>query len=87
MDKLNKEYIETLQRDENPAKNFWDLEERIFQDKKSVGVVVDMRRSKMIENIVSLLADEAITIDDLDGFSEELKDDVKAWAKAWRIPI
>ncbi len=87
MDKLNKEYIEILQRDENPAKNFWDLEERIFQDKKSVGVVVDMRRSKMIENIVSLLADEAITIDDLDGFSEELKDDVKALAKAWRIPI
>lgn len=63
------------------------MEERIFQDKKSVGVVVDMRRSKMIENIVSLLADEAITIDDLDGFSEELKDDVKAWAKVWRIPI
>ena len=34
MQKLNKEYIEILQRDENPAKNFWDLENRIFHDKK-----------------------------------------------------
>lgn len=34
MQKLNQEYIEILQRDENPAKNFWDLENRIFHDKK-----------------------------------------------------
>lgn len=34
MQKLNKEYIEILQRDENPAKNFWVLENRIFHDKK-----------------------------------------------------
>lgn len=30
MAKLNKEYIELLQRDNNPARNFWDMEERIF---------------------------------------------------------
>ena len=45
MKKLNEEYIELLQRDENPAKNFWDLEKRIWNDKKSVGVAIDMRRS------------------------------------------
>ncbi|WP_296880503.1 multidrug transporter [Thomasclavelia sp.] len=74
MDKLNKEYIKILQRDKSPATNFWDLEKRMFKDKKSVGVVVDMRRSRMIENIISLIHDNAITIDDLEEFSDELKE-------------
>lgn len=77
MQKLNKEYIEILQRDENPAKNFWDLENRIFHDKKSVGVVIDMRRSMMFNNILSLLNEEIIQLDDLNDFSEEFQNDIK----------
>ena len=34
MKKLNEEYIKILQRDENPAKNFWNLEKRIWNDEK-----------------------------------------------------
>ena len=77
MQKLNKEYIEILQRDENPAKNFWDLENRIFHDKKSVGVVIDMRRSMMFNNILSLLNEEIIQLDDLNDFSEEFQNGTK----------
>jgi hypothetical protein len=69
MQKLNKEYIEILQRDENPAKN--------FHDKKSVGVVIDMRRSMMFNNILSLLNEEIIQLDDLNDFSEEFQNDIK----------
>ena len=39
-------------------KNFWDLERRIYKDKRSVGVAIDMRRSKMHENIWALLKDD-----------------------------
>ena len=53
MDKLNKEYIQILNKDGNPSSIFWELEKRINKDKQHIGVVIDMRRSKMIENIAS----------------------------------
>ena len=83
MKKLNEEYIELLQRDENPAKNFWDLEKRIWNDKKSVGVAIDMRRSKMHENIWALLKDDIITFDDLNDFSEDFKSEIKYMIDRW----
>ena len=84
MKKLNEEYIEILKRDENPAKNFWDLEIRIFHDKKSVGVAIDMRRSMMFNNILSLIDGEIIQVDDLEDFSEEFQEDIKQVVKMWR---
>ena len=76
MKKLNKEYIEILSRDGSAAQNFWDLENRVFKDKRSVGVVIDMRRSKMLINILDLLEDHVINLEDLDEFSEELREAV-----------
>lgn len=76
MKKLNKEYIEILSRDGSAAQNFWDLENRVFKDKRSVGVVIDMRRSKMLINILDLLEDHVINLEDLDEFSEELRKEV-----------
>ena len=76
MKKLNKEYIEILSRAGSAAQNFWDLENRVFKDKRSVGVVIDMRRSKMLINILDLLEDHVINLEDLDEFSEELRKEV-----------
>lgn len=76
MKKLNKEYIEILSRDGSAAQNFWNLENRVFKDKRSVGVVIDMRRSKMLINILDLLKDHVINLEDLDEFSEELRKEV-----------
>ena len=76
MKKLNKEYIEILSRDGSAAQNFWGLENRVFKDKRSVGVVIDMRRSKMLINILDLLEDHVINLEDLDEFSEELRKEV-----------
>ena len=76
MQKLNNEYIKLLQRDNVPSKNFRDLEKRIIKDKWSVGVVINMRRSTMIQNILELLRDDIIQFDDLNDFSEELKNDI-----------
>lgn len=85
MRKLNNEYIELLQRDKLPSQNFWALEKRIWKDKKSVGVSIDMRRSKMAYNILDLLNDNVIQIDDLNDFSEELQDEIKYIINSWKI--
>ena len=72
MDKLNREYIALLESEGQPSDKFWELEKRIRRDKQSVGVVIDMRRSMMTVGIMCLLGDGMISLDDLDGFSEEL---------------
>lgn len=81
MDKLNQEYIRLLSGEGLASDKFWELEKRIREDKRSVGVVADMRRSQMYSNLLSLLVNEIIREDDLDGFSEELSETVKyvAW--------
>lgn len=72
MDKLNREYIALLESEGQPSDKFWELEKRIRRDRQSVGVVIDMRRSMMTVGIMRLLGDGVISLDDLDGFSEEL---------------
>lgn len=72
IDKLNQEYIRILQGEGNASDKFWGLEEQLRRDKKSVGVVADMRRSQMYTNLVSLLLNGIIQEEDLDGFSDEL---------------
>ena len=51
----------------------------IKEDVNKTGVQARMSRSKMFYNILSLIDEGAITMADLDGFSDELKDAVKAY--------
>lgn len=81
MDKLNKEYIELLTGDGRPSEKFWALEERIRNDKKDAGVQLRMSRSNCIYNIAALLNEGAITMEDLEEFSDELKEKVRFIAK------
>ena len=81
MDKLNQEYIRLLSGEGLASDKFWELEKRIHTDKRSVGVVADMRRSQMYTNLLSLLANEIIQEDDLDGFSKELAETIKYAAR------
>ena len=77
MDKLNQEYIRLLSEEGLASDKFWASEKRIRMDKKSVGIVADMRRSQLYSNLLSLLVNEIIREDDLDGFSEELSETIK----------
>lgn len=77
MDRLNKEYIKLLSGDKNPSDKFWALEKRINRDKKKSGVILEMRRSEMIYNIAQLIHDKVIRFEDLDGFSDDLKEAVR----------
>lgn len=77
LDRLNQEYIQLLSGAGSASEKFWELEKRIRRDQNSVGVVADMRRSRMYSNLLSLLGNEIIREDDLDGFSEELSETLK----------
>ena len=72
MGKLNAEYAALLAADGKASDKFWELEKRIRKDRQSVGVCVEMRRSKLIWNLIELANDGVISRADLDGFSEGL---------------
>ena len=76
MDKLISEYIDLLKANALPSERFHELDKRINQDKKKKGVRIRMNRENVITDIASLMHDQAITLDDLQGFSSELKDAV-----------
>lgn len=77
MERLAADYITLLQSEKKASAKFWELEKRIKQDKKSPGVLIDMRRSTAINNIVNMVLDEVISFDDLEDFSDDLKEAVK----------
>ena len=83
MERLALEYIALLQGEEKASTKFWELEKRIKEDKKSPGVLIDMRRSMAINNIVNLVLDDVISLDELDDFSVDLKEAVKFIVDKW----
>lgn len=79
MDKLNREYIAILSEETNPSDKYWKLDKRIKEDRKKAGVQVRMSRSNLIYNIISLLNEGAINFEDLENFSDGLKETVGAF--------
>ena len=81
MEKLNQEYIELLSGDGYASDKFWALEKRIREDKKDCGVQCEMSRSTQFYVMASLLREGAITFDDLEDFSDDLKETMRRFAK------
>lgn len=74
MDKLNKQYIELLSNEKETASDkFWELAKRIKNDRKNPSVIMDRRKSEAIWNIINLIRLNVITHDDLEDFSDDLK--------------
>ena len=74
MKKLNNEYIQLLTEPKYDSEKFWELEKRIKADRRKKGVICEMRKNIMVDNIISLINEGAITFDDLSDFSDELKE-------------
>ncbi len=83
MERLAKEYILLLQSEKKASSKFGELEKRIKEDKKSPGVIIDMRRSTAINHIVNLLLGEVISLDDLKEFSDDLQEAVRFIVEKW----
>ena len=77
MDKLVEEYKDILNSDASSFDKYCTLRKKNYADYKSPGVLArDVSRSNMLWILLGLLRDEAITMDDLDEFSDELKEDI-----------
>lgn len=76
MERLNQEYVELLRSDAVPSEKFWELDKRIRADKRSAGVRLEMTRSRLIYNIICLINDGVISLEDLDEFSDTLKETI-----------
>ncbi len=76
MERLVKEYVKLLSGAESASDKFWKLEERIKKDKKHPGVMLELRKGNMIFDMVVLINSGVITTADLEGFSDELKENV-----------
>ena len=84
MDRLTKEYIELLSSEINASEKFWTLEKRIKADKRRTGVRMDVDRTEMIFNLMDLLDEGAITMDDLEEFSDDLKERMQRHLEIWK---
>ena len=71
MEQLNQEYVNLLTSTGNASDHFWELQ------KKHPGVLIELRKSTAIWDIAYFVRDQVITLDDLEGFSEDLIDAVK----------
>ena len=75
MERIIEEYRKLLGSEEQASEKFWALDERIKRDKRNPGVLLhDVKRSNMDIHLLQLLQYEVIRLEDLDGFSEELRD-------------
>ena len=78
MEGLVKAYADLLNDDKKPAsEKFWELEKRIKEDKRHPGVIMELKKSEVIWDIVCLIRLRVITYDDLSEFSDELQMEVK----------
>ena len=78
MEHLIKEYIKLLSKENvNASDKFWELEKRIKRDRRHPGVLIEMRKSNAIFDLVDLIRLKVITFDDLSDFSDELQETVK----------
>ena len=74
MEQLAESYAALLAGPGKASDKFWELEKRLRKDKKRVGVVADVSRSEMYYNLLYLLDDKTITLEDLAGFSPDLRE-------------
>lgn len=78
MDKLTREYAEFLTDDSRqPSERFWALNKRIHEDRRKPGVQLELRKQNVVFDLAHLIADSAVSLDELDGFSEELQNMVR----------
>ena len=80
LERLIKEYAELLNGDEAASVKFWALDKRIRADRKRLGVHIDgVTRSNLQNILTGLIIENVITEDDLQDFSEELRESTHLW--------
>lgn len=71
---LIRKYAALLTDTGSASEKFWALEKRIRKDQQQISLSARMSRSNMYINLLALLRNGVITPDDLEGFSEDLRE-------------
>lgn len=74
MERLVEEYTQLLTGQEIASEKFWELDKRIRKDRNNPGVIITLNKGHMVYDIAELIQLGVITVDDLYGFSDELRD-------------
>lgn len=74
MQKLLDDYAAIIAAPRLASDRFWALENRLRRDVRHTGVRAEMRRSRMHQNIARLLNEGSITVEDLEDFTDEIKE-------------
>ena len=84
MERLIKEYVKLLAEDKAASEKFWALDKRIRADRQSLGVrVIEEGRSKLQNILTGLIIEHVISVDDLQDFSEELRESTSHWIQMY----
>lgn len=84
MERLIKEYVELLNSDKAASEKFWALDKRIRADRQSLGVrVIEESCSKLQNILTGLIIEHVISVDDLQDFSEELRESTSRWIQMY----
>ena len=83
MELLCDEYAAILTGPQRGSHAFWEIEKRIKADRKHPGVIVRMKKKEMPYIILDLIRDNVITLGDLDGFSDGLKERLDNLMEFW----
>ncbi|MBU5473345.1 multidrug transporter [Roseburia sp. MSJ-14] len=84
MERLIKEYVELLNSDKAASEKFGALDKRIRADRQSLGVrIIEERRSKLQNILTGLIIEHVISLDDLQDFSEELRESTSQWIQMY----
>ena len=84
MERLIKEYAELLNSDKAASEKFWALDKRIRADRQSFGVRVNEESGSKLKNILTgLIIEHVISVDDLQDFSEELRESTSRWIQMY----
>ena len=74
MEKLIASYVKYLLGEEPASTKFWELEKKIKRDRKNPGVLIELSKQNMPFDLIRLIQEGVITVNDLDEFSDELKE-------------
>ena len=71
-------------RNKIASDKFWEIEERIKNDRRHLGVIIEESKPKAVFDIVRFIGLDVITYDDLADFSDDLQQTVKELHNGYR---
>ena len=70
MERLVRQYAEFLSGDLPVSTEFWEMKKRIKHDKRTPDFLIELNKSTMIRDVISLISDGVIKLEDFEKFRD-----------------